>query len=101
MFMRAKDFSKKTHSLKVVQEMDTGSLVRKAHSISTFQGQEYIVLDNGNLYDPMQKREIPLARIFRYIKCVRNSYGVIIAKKSNTSAKLMEVKFIKKSKQVS
>ncbi|MEI5871250.1 hypothetical protein WBS46_27555 [Bacillus albus] len=99
--MRAKEFSKKTHSLKVVQEMDTGALVRKAHSISTFQGKEYIVLDNGNLYDPMQKHEIPLARIFRYIKCVRNSYGVIIAKKSNTSAKLMEVKFIKKSKQVS
>ncbi len=48
----------------------------------------------------MQKREIPLARIFRYIKCVRNSYGVIIAKKSNTSAKLMEVKFIKKSNKL-
>lgn len=98
--MRAKEFSKKTHSLKVVQEMDTGALVRKAHSISTFQGQEYIVLDNGNLYDPMQKREIPLARIFRYIKCVRNSYGVIIAKKSKTNAKLMEIKFVKRAKKV-
>lgn len=98
--MRVKEFSKKTHSLKVVQEMDTGALVRKAHSISTFQGQEYIVLDNGNLYDPIQKRELPLARMFRYIKCVRNSYGVMIAKKSNTNAKLMEVKFIKKAKKV-
>lgn len=98
--MRAKEFSKKTHSVKVVQEMDAGALVRKAHSISTFQGQEYIVLDNGNLYDPIQKRETPLAKMFRFIKCVRNSYGVMIAKKSNTNAKLMEVKFIKKAKQV-
>lgn len=98
--MRTREFSKKTHSVKVVQEMDAGALVRKAHSVSTFKGQEYIVLDNGNLYDPMQKREIPLARMFRFIKCVRNSYGVMIAKKSNTNAKLMEVKFIKKAKKV-
>lgn len=98
--MRTREFSKKTHSVKAVQEMDAGALVRKAHSISTFQGQEYIVLDNGNLYDPMQKREVPLGKIFRFIKCVRNSYGVMIAKKSNTSAKLMEVKFIKKAKKV-
>ncbi|HDR7294921.1 hypothetical protein R6231_14545 [Bacillus cytotoxicus] len=99
--MRTKEFSKRTHRVKVVQEMDAGALVRKAHSISTFHGQEYIVLDNGNLYDPIRKREVPLARIYRYIKCVRNSYGVIIAKKSNTCAKLMEVKFIRKSKKVS
>ncbi|EJR50107.1 hypothetical protein IIO_06420 [Bacillus cereus VD115] len=99
--MRAKEFSKKTHSLKVVKEMDAGTLVKKAHSVSTILGQEYYVLDNGNLYDPMQKREVPLARLFRYIKCVRNSYGVIIAKKSNSSAKLMEVKFVKKANKVS
>ncbi|MEB9506442.1 hypothetical protein P4J13_21140 [Bacillus anthracis] len=98
--MRTREFSKKTHTVKVVQEMDAGDLVRKAHSVSTFKGQEYIVLDNGNLYDPIQKREIPLARMFRFIKCVRNSYGVMIAKKSNTNAKLMEVKFIKKAKKV-
>lgn len=99
--MRTKDFSKKTHSVRVIQEMDAGTLVRKAHSVCTFQGQDYYVLDNGNLYDPILKREVPLARMFRYIKCVRNSYGVMIAKKSNTCAKLMEVKFIKKSKKVS
>ncbi|WP_147808384.1 hypothetical protein [Bacillus sp. SH7-1] len=99
--MRTKDFSKKTHSVRVIQEMDAGNLVKKAHSVCTFQGQEYYVLDNGNLYDSILKREVPLARMFRYIKCVRNSYGVMIAKKSNTCAKLMEVKFIKKSKKVS
>ncbi|HDX9597077.1 TPA: hypothetical protein ROY03_005686, partial [Bacillus cereus] len=59
--MRTKDFSRKTHSIRVLQEMDVMSLVRQAHSVSTFQGKDYIVLDNGNLYDSVGKREVPVA----------------------------------------
>ncbi|PGX12095.1 hypothetical protein [Bacillus sp. AFS033286] len=98
--MRAKEFDKKKHSLRVLDEMNASTLIGKAHSVSTFQGKDYIVLDNGNLYDQAQKREVPVTHIFRYIKLARNSYGVVIAKKSNARAKLMEVKFIKKAKKV-
>ncbi|ASL62814.1 hypothetical protein FORC47_p462 (plasmid) [Bacillus cereus] len=101
MRVRTKDFSRKTHSIRVLQEMDVMSLVRQAHSVSTFQGKDYIVLDNGNLYDSVGKREVPVAMMFRYIKCARNSYGVVIAKKSNTCSKLMQVKYVKKNNKVS
>lgn len=94
--MRAKDFSTKTHRLKVLSEMDASTLLKRAHSVSTFHGKSFIVLDNGNLYDQVGKKEVAIGNMFRYIKCVRNSDGIIIAKKSNTCGKLMQVKFVKK-----
>uniref|UniRef100_UPI003F49548F hypothetical protein n=1 Tax=Bacillus multifaciens TaxID=3068506 RepID=UPI003F49548F len=97
--MRAKDFSTKTHILKVVSEMDAGTLLRRAHSVSTFQGTHFIVLDNGNLYDSVGKREVPLSNMLRYIKYARNSEGIVIAKKTNTRSKLMQVKYVKKDKK--
>ncbi|PEF45169.1 hypothetical protein CON22_17970 [Bacillus cereus] len=94
--MRTKDFSKNTHRMTVLEEMDVSTLVRNAHSVTTFTNQHYIVLDNGNLYDQDNKREIPVYKVFRYIRSVKNSYGVLIAKRSNTRTSLKQVKYARK-----
>lgn len=96
--MREKKFSKSTHRLKVTKEMDIGTLLNRAHRVSTFDGKNLIVLDNGNLYDQVGRREVPVTNMFRYIQCVRNSDGIIIAKKNKTCGKLMQVVFERKQK---
>lgn len=97
--MREKKFSKSTHRLKVTKEMDIGTLLNRAHKVSTFDDKNLIVLDNGNLYDQVGRREVPVTNMFRYIKCVRNSDGIIIAKKNKPCGKLMQVIFERKAKQ--
>ncbi|EOO43562.1 hypothetical protein H0177_24585 [Bacillus cereus] len=97
--MREKEFSKGTHRLKVTKEMDVGTLLNRAHKVSTFDGKNLIVLDNGNLYDQTVRREVPVTNMFRYIKCVRNSDGIIIAKKNKPCSKLMQVIYERKAKQ--
>lgn len=93
--MRTKNFSKKTHKMTVLGEMDVTTLVSNAHSVSTFQNEHYIVLDNGNLYDQNKKREVPVFKVFRYIRLVKNSHGVVLAKRSNTRSSLHQVKYKK------
>ena len=97
--MRVVKISTKTHSIQLLAEMDVSTLLRRAHSVSTFQGKHYIVLDNGNLYDQSRKQEVPVGDMFKYIKGVRNSDGVLIAKKSKLQGKLMQVRFVKKCKE--
>ncbi|HHT7156792.1 TPA: hypothetical protein ACTZ42_006757 [Bacillus cereus] len=97
--MKENKFSKSTHRLKVTKEMDIGTLLNRAHKVSTFDDKDLIVLDNGNLYDQQRRREVPITNMFRYIKIVRNSDGIIIAKKNKTCSKLMQVIFERRTKQ--
>ncbi|MBU4642313.1 hypothetical protein [Bacillus toyonensis] len=85
-----------THKTIRLNEMDIPTLVKYGHSVITFRDEYFIVLDNGNLYDQEKKREIPVYKIFRYIRAVKNSYGVVIAKKSNTRSSLNHVKYAKR-----
>ncbi|MGE7869289.1 hypothetical protein ACQKNO_24495 [Bacillus paramycoides] len=94
--MKVAEFSNQTHKIISLNEMDIPTLVKYGHSVITFRDEHYIVLDNGNLYDQEKKREIPVFKVFRYIRAVKNSYGVIIAKRSNTRSSLNHVKYVRK-----
>lgn len=95
--VREKNFSAKTHELKVTsKEMSIGILLDRAHSVQTFNRAYFVVLDNGNLYDQVRRKEIPVANVFGYVKYVRNSDGIIIAKRARKNDKLMQVIFSKK-----
>lgn len=94
--MKVTDSRDRTNKMICLKEMDVSTLMKCGHSVTTFQNESYVVLDNGNLYDPIKKREVPIFKVYRYIQTVRNSYGVVIAKRSNTRNGLKQVKYAKK-----
>lgn len=94
--MKVMDSRNRTDRMICLKDMDISTLMKCGHSVTTFRNENYIVLDNGNLYDQAKRREIPIFKVFRYIQTVRNSYGVIIAKRSNTRNSLKQVKYARK-----
>ncbi|PFM65441.1 hypothetical protein COJ48_06220 [Bacillus cereus] len=94
--MTVAKLSEHKHKIIRLNEMDIPTLVKYGHSVITFRDEHFIVLDNGNLYDQEKKREIPVFKVFRYIRAVKSSYGVVIAKRSNTRSSLNHVKYAKK-----
>lgn len=91
--MRRKEFDHRRYRINYTNEMDIPTLLARGHSITTFKGFKYIILDNGNLYSPTRREEIAISKIYRHIHIVRNSDGIKIAKRLQVGDKLMSVKY--------
>lgn len=95
--MRRKEFDHKRYRISFTNEMDIPTLLARGHSITTFKGFKYIILDNGNLYNAVKREEIAISKVYRHIHTVRNSDGIKIAKRLQVGGKLMNVKYLRRN----
>lgn len=77
--------------LRSVKVMSVIDVVETGHVLETFAGKIFVLLENGRVYDIRKEREVFITKIFKEIRYVKNSDGVIIGKREKKGARLMQV----------
>lgn len=77
--------------LRSVKVMNVIDVVETGHMLETFAGRVLVVLENGRVYDMRKRKEIFITKIFKEIRYVKNSDGIIIGKREKKGGRLMQV----------